>query len=251
MKATHINHFVLLSGGIDSTTCLGIAKSKQRHSAVLGRDYYTAVSVDYGQRHKREIESAEKVARYYTAEHRVLKLDGMPKTMLTDERVAVPDISYDQIEGVSPTYVPFRNGQMLSLIAAQAQDWVIRKSKELVAIGEMVDVSAIIYAGVHAEDAANWAYPDCTPEFIGAMANAIYVGTYGAVRLQAPLQYMNKQQIIMEGTSLCVPYHLTWSCYKGGDKHCGTCPTCRSRHAGFVNARIADPTEYASIPGSI
>jgi 7-cyano-7-deazaguanine synthase len=102
-----------------------------------------------------------------------------------------------------------------------------------------------VYAGFHAEDARDWAYPDCTPEFAGGMANAIYVGTYGGIRLHVPLQSMTKKQIIRRGQELRVPWDLTWSCYKGGDVHCGTCPTCRSRREGFLAAGVPDPTKYA------
>ena len=103
-----------------------------------------------------------------------------------------------------------------------------------------------IYFGAHAEDAKNWAYPDCTPEFIGAMACAIYIGTYKAVRVNAPLTYITKGQTIEWGTKLNVPYALTWSCYKGEELHCGTCPTCRSRKTAFAEAGVVDPTVYAA-----
>src|SRR5690606_32391056 len=100
--------------------------------------------------------------------------------------------------------------------------------------------------GAHAEDAQNWAYPDCTPEFIGAMANAIFIGSYQRLRLWAPLMNMQKYQIVRVGADLGVPFHLTTSCYKGGDKHCGTCPTCISRKGAFIRANVPDPTVYAA-----
>jgi 7-cyano-7-deazaguanine synthase len=106
------------------------------------------------------------------------------------------------------------------------------------------EAQADIYFGAHAEDAQNWAYPDCTPEFIGAMANAIFVGTYRAVRLISPIMFMTKAQIVAMGDKLNVPFDKTWSCYKGGEKHCGKCPTCYARKDAFAVAGVRDPTVY-------
>jgi 7-cyano-7-deazaguanine synthase len=149
---------------------------------------------------------------------------------LTDENLEIPPVDYEDLpHGVSPTYVPFRNGTMLSLVAGMAA----------------VDPEAeAVYAGVHAEDGDNWAYPDCTPEFIGGMANAIYVGTYHKVRLYTPLIWMRKWQIVERGEQLGVPWDLTWSCYEGREDHCGVCPTCRARKAAFRDAGVSDPTIY-------
>jgi 7-cyano-7-deazaguanine synthase len=136
-------------------------------------------------------------------------------------------------------YVPFRNGFMISALASYVQGQFqhsLNKDK----------ADWAIYFGAHAEDALNWAYPDCTPEFIGAMANAVYVGTYHKVRLITPLQWMNKADIIRKGTELNVPWNLTWSCYAGGSLHCGVCPTCRARRQGFIAAGVNDPTPYAA-----
>jgi 7-cyano-7-deazaguanine synthase len=156
----------------------------------------------------------------------------MPESMLTDPQREIPNVDYKDIEGVSPTYVPFRNGQLLSKAAALAQ----------------AEGFSELYFGAHAEDAQNWAYPDCTPEFIGAMANAIYIGTYHKVRLCTPLEWLTKTEVVALGDVLGVPFHLTWSCYAGGEKHCGTCPTCRARHQAFYDAVVDDPTEYADVP---
>lgn len=89
---------------------------------------------------------------------------------------------------------------------------------------------------------------DCTPEFIGSMANAIFVGTYYQVRLKTPLEWLTKAEIIELGTKIGVPWQLTWSCYAGGAKHCGVCPTCQARREGFVDAGIEDPTVYDADP---
>jgi 7-cyano-7-deazaguanine synthase len=219
--------FVLLSGGADSSTCLAIAREHYPQGDIL------AISMDYGQRHAKEMESAEAIASYFGADHRIFKLAEQPKSMLTDANSEVPNISYDEIKGVSPTYVWFRNGLMLSQLAAIAHAFAVE------------DQEVSLYFGAHAEDARSWAYPDCTPEFIGAMANAIYIGTYHKVRLVAPLMNMVKKEIILKGHSLNVPWMDTWSCYKGETYQCGECPTCRSRRAGFIDAGIYDPTIYA------
>lgn len=225
--------YVLLSGGIDSTVCLHIA-DKEFKGEVIG------VSVNYGQRHNKEIASAERVCHAMKFRHRTITLDNIPKSMLTDERVAVPDVSYADIKGISPTYVPFRNGLMLSALAALAQSDFKYSSIE------PYETEWAIYFGAHAEDAHNWAYPDCTPEFIGAMANAIRVGTYNAIRLHTPLEWMTKAEIIAKGEQLHVDWSMTWSCYKGEKIHCGICPTCRARRDAFKKAGVTDPTTYAA-----
>src|SRR5262245_9556666 len=137
-----------------------------------------------------------------------------------DHEAEMPHVTYEELqkaEGPSPTYVPYRNGSFLSLAASGA-----------------LDMGAdTIYAGMHGEDAHNWAYPDCTPEFIGAMQNAIYIGTYYKVRLVCPFTYMTKADIIKLGLDLLAPLHLTMSCYEGRDPACGVCPTCIARLEAF------------------
>lgn len=224
--------YVLMSGGIDSTVCLRIA-DKEFRGEVIG------VSIDYGQRHKKEIQYASATCAALMFKHRVINLSGViQKTMLTDKDAKVPDISYDEISGISPTYVPFRNGLMLSALASMAQH-------DFQHCMDKTKCDWAIYFGAHAEDAARWAYPDCTPEFIGAMSNAIYVGTYEKVRLHTPLQWLTKAQIITRGEALRVDWSLTWSCYKGENVHCGTCPTCQARRGAFITAGVNDPTVYA------
>lgn len=221
---------VLHSGGIDSTTCLYMA------AEAFGRRNVTAISIHYGQRHQKEITHAEMICKYHGIVHHVVEGPTFPMTMLTNPDSQVPSVSYaDLPAGVSPTYVPFRNGNLLSNVAAIAQ-----------ATG-----ASAIYFGAHAEDAHNWAYPDCTPEFIGAMANAIYIGTYHQVRLITPLEWLTKREIIKLGDSLGVQWNLTWSCYKGEPLHCGICPTCRARRDGFIDAHIHDPTAYSMEPNSL
>lgn len=234
--------FILLSGGIDSTTCLYIAK--KHHEKMGGK--VVGVSIDYGQRHNKEIDHAHKICIEAGIKHELIEMS-LPKTMLTTQDSVVPDIDYSDIKGISPTYVPFRNGAMLSMLASHAQGYVEQVKNEIEPeLDTALEDLVTIYFGAHAEDAENWAYPDCTPEFIGAMTNAIYVGTYRTVRLSTPLTYMTKAEIIQKGQSLGVPYELTWSCYKGGKVHCGTCPTCRARRQAFEDAGAMDFTKYAN-----
>lgn len=250
--------YVLLSGGLDSTTCLHIAMSQA--------ESVEAISVNYGQRHKKEMEYAKETCLKFGIPHKILNIEGILSgkgVMLSDASVEIPNISYADIKGVSPTYVPFRNGTLLSLITVQAQKWVNEEINYLVdfhllqsnacskedakqlAVDDMRDAVAI-YFGAHADDAANWAYPDCNFLFTGAMANAISIGTYYTVNLIVPLQWMNKQEIVEKGAKLGVDFADTWSCYAGGELHCGTCPTCRSRREAFICAGIKDPTVYAA-----
>lgn len=248
--------FVLLSGGIDSSTCLGFAVRD------CGRENVVAVSIDYGQRHKKELEQAKKVAEYLLGnsdQHQILTIEGMAVGGLTDDKLVIPDVSYAELTGVSPTYVPFRNGQLISKIAAFASarikvvnDWVQSKAERNGQVTTQDDLfEGRIYFGAHAEDAAGDAYPDCRLDFVGAMAAAVYIGTYHQVRLKAPLIEMYKNEIVEAGQKLGVPWHLTWSCYKGEELHCGICPTCRARKAGFAKAKVLDPTEYTDSDGHI
>jgi 7-cyano-7-deazaguanine synthase len=242
--------FCLLSGGIDSSTTLAIARDE------FPNDELEAMTYNYGQRHVKERVCAIEQASQRNASHHDIQLPGYLTGMLVDkaENEAIPDVSYAELApGISPTYVSFRNGAMLSLLAARAQSWVMEEEKEVknrVAVGLIQapeSAEATIYIGVHADDGVNWAYPDCTPEFIGAMANAIYVGTYLKVRLRAPLLFLDKPAVVREGTRLGVDFANTWSCYKGQDLHCGTCPTCRSRREAFDLNGLQDPTEYKEV----
>jgi 7-cyano-7-deazaguanine synthase len=233
--------FVLLSGGLDSTTVL--------YHALRDFKNVEAVSVNYGQRHEKEIEFARRICDRVQVDHTTLWLDDiLGGAMLTSKAKEIPDIHYDEIKGVSPTYVPFRNGLLLSLITAHAQKWINAKPKP----EDDGDIplatehrNAVVFFGAHAEDAQNWAYPDCAPEFIGAMANAIYIGSYSAIRLHTPLMWLMKHEIVTLGVVLGVPFEDTWSCYAGGAHHCGACPTCYARQDAFKKAGVPDPTIYA------
>jgi 7-cyano-7-deazaguanine synthase len=222
-----VRSVVLLSGGVDSTTCLAIAIREG------SADGTTAVSYAYGQKHSAEIEHAAQVAAYYGVKHRILEIPRLfqaSNSTLIEGGADNPTVAYEDLDdGVSPAYVPFRNGVFLSMATAVALE---------------VDAQAV-YFGAHAEDAERWAYPDCTPEFIGSIASAMFVGSYMKVRLISPLQWSNKADVIRVGTLLEAPYGLTMSCYNGAEPACGTCPTCRSRRAAFRANGREDPIEYA------
>lgn len=242
--------FVLLSGGVDSSAALGVAQQDFPNAE------FEAITIDYGQRHSREIRAAQEIAAHFRVPHHVVDAKGFMSGMLVGTTEAIPQVSYEDLpKGISPTYVTFRNGLMLSIIAARAQAWVMDYQKEWQAnsgldeIPEEMQPNAYIYLGIHADDGANWAYPDCTQEFIGPMAAAIYVGTYTRVRVRSPFTFHQKATVVMMGEMVHVPWEKTWSCYVGGEKHCGVCPTCRSRKDAFTLLQkagqpVKDPTEY-------
>lgn len=214
---------VVLSGGLDSTTILSLVDQ-------FGGPV-EAISFSYGQRHDREVQKAAAIAKYFNVDHFVQEIQLGKGGILMDHEAPMVQMSYEEIKesvGVSPTYVPFRNGTFLSLAASHALE----------------TGCDMIWAGMHAEDARGWAYPDCSPEFIGAMQNAIYVGTYHKVRLSVPFQYMSKAEIIEQGLRLNTPYRMTMSCYEGREPACGQCPTCISRLEAFKANHYKDPISY-------
>lgn len=220
-----MSDLVVLSGGLDSATVLGLVKT-------ISKDEVSCVSFHYRQRHANELQSAAVIAAHYGVPQVTRDITGLGQGgVLMEHKAEMPHSTYDELkeaEGPSPTYVPFRNGTFLSLAASYALE-----------IG-----ADTVWVGVHADDAHNWAYPDCSPEFIGAMQAAIYVGTYHKVRLQAPFQYYTKAQIITVGVEYGVPFHLTMSCYEGRRPACGRCPTCVARREAFLEAGYNDPLEY-------
>lgn len=219
---------VLCSGGVDSTTLLAMTVER------FGAANTYALSVSYGQRHEKELESARAVAKYYGVEQRFCDLTAIFAesncSLLAHSSEQVPEESYAaQLEnkGTSllATYVPFRNGLFLSSAAAMALS---------------LGCSTLLY-GAHHDDWAGEAYPDCSPEFVAAMNEAIVTGTGGELRLEAPFVTWSKADIVHKGLELGVPYELTWSCYEGGDKPCGVCGTCRDRMAAFEANGVTDP----------
>ena len=225
---------VLSSGGLDSSTCLGWACNQPTYDEVV------ALSIYYGQRHSKELQYARKIAEHYNVRHIEIDIEPIMQfsecNLLKKNEDTIPNKSYvDQIkengEGRVSTYVPFRNGLMLS-IAASITDSLFP--------GERAD---ILY-GAHADDAAGNAYADCSPTFANAMSSAIQLGTYGNIKVVTPFINKNKAQVVAEGLKLNVPYELTWSCYHGGDKQCGVCGTCIDRKAAFAANGVEDPQVY-------
>jgi 7-cyano-7-deazaguanine synthase len=220
---------VLTSGGVDSTTALGLAVDR------LGAENVIALSIQYGQKHDKEIEAAKAVAAHYGVEQLFLDLTPIFQysdcALLKGSDQAIPEESYaEQIEatgGEKPvsTYVPFRNGLFLSSAAS-------------VALSKDCDV--ILY-GAHADDSAGFAYPDCSPAFADAMNHAVYEGSGHQLEIAAPFVDIDKAAVVKLGLELGVPYELTWSCYEGGDRPCGKCGTCLDRAAAFAANGVADP----------
>lgn len=222
---------VLSSGGVDSTTCLGLAVKN------YGAENVVSVTMYYGQKHKRELEAARAVAEYYQVKHIELDLSIIFQhsncSLLSHSTEDIPEGDYaEQISrdenGKVATYVPFRNGLFLSTAATLAASL-------------FPDDDVVILIGAHADDAAGNAYADCSGEFLEFMDGAINIGTYKKVSILAPFGQSNKADVVKSGLALGVPYNLTWSCYKGGDKPCGKCGTCIDRAKAFADNGVADP----------
>lgn len=216
---------IVLSGGLDSATCMGIAKEK-------GYELYP-ITFHYGQKHDREIEQAKKLAEYFEArEHRLVDIRffaDIGGSALTDESIDVP--KGDEGDDIPSTYVPARNMIFLALASAYAE--VIGAEK--------------IYIGVSSVDFSG--YPDCRPEFIASMNKTVNLATKqgmgeSKLSIEAPLSFLSKKETIELGMRLRVPYELTTSCYNGGNKACGVCDSCLLRLKGFAEAGFTDPIEY-------
>lgn len=221
---------VLLSGGLDSTVCALLAIS------AFGSDQVAGLNILYGQKHSKESQAATAIAdRLSLGDFAVVNLpetlfEGSGSTLI-DKDEEVPQGPYPEESGPVSTYVPFRNGTLISVATAFA-----------LKVG-----AEAVYFGAHAEDALNWAYPDCTPEFLGAMKNAVWVGTYHKVRLITPLEWLTKADIVKLGREMNAPFDLTWSCYQGGEQACGKCATCISRLAAFKANGLIDPVIYEAV----
>ena len=216
---------VLLSGGMDSATCCFEAKA-------AGYDLY-ALTVNYGQRARRELQAARDIAAVAgTSEHLVYALDLTlwGGSALTDTRIEVPTGGVDE-STIPVTYVPARNTILLSLALSWAE----------------VLGAAAIYIGVNSLDYSG--YPDCRPEFIAAYQQVVNVATkataQGAtLRIQTPLQYMSKVDIVRRAYALGVPLDLTWSCYVDGDAPCGVCDSCRLRETAIAQVAQENVAEF-------
>ncbi|MEM7081942.1 MAG: 7-cyano-7-deazaguanine synthase QueC [Pseudomonadota bacterium] len=216
---------VLLSGGLDSATALAMASD-------AGHECF-AMSVDYGQRHRAELNAARALARAFSVSgHKVVGVDltAIGGSALTEASIAVPE---QEATGIPITYVPARNTVLLALALGYA---------------ETLDAQHI-YIGANAVDYSG--YPDCRPEFITAFERLANVATKAAVegqsvKIEAPLIDLTKAQIIQRGMALGVDYALTVSCYQASEDGaaCGVCDSCRLRKQGFVDAGVSDPTRY-------
>lgn len=210
---------LILSGGLDSTTLLHFQKER----------IALAVSFDYGSNHNsREIECARMQCQQLGIEHLVIPLAFMGeyfKSSLLSGASEIPKGDYDS-ENMKSTVVPFRNGIMLSVACGLAESRGLKH------------VMMANHGGDHA------IYPDCRPEFTKAMSGAMQAGTYNRITLIDPFTNITKGDIVALGIKLGVDYSQTYSCYCGGEKHCGNCGTCRERKHAFIEAGVQDPTDY-------
>ena len=217
---------VLLSGGMDSVTAF--------HAALREHEVVAGLSFDYGAKHHaRELPMAAWHCAQAGIPHRIAPLAFVAEEFSSDllsSGGAIPDGHYEE-ESMKSTVVPFRNGIMLSIAAGFAES----RGAEGVVIAA--------HSGDHA------IYPDCREEFLEPMARAIRAGTYAGIELLRPFIAMDKAAIARRGAELGVDFSRTWSCYKGGEIHCGTCGTCVERREAFQLAGLPDPTVYAVTDG--
>src|SRR5712691_163729 len=221
---------VLLSGGMDSATAL--AMTIKEGFGIIG------LTFDYGQRHRKEIEAAKRLAKHFrVVEHRIVSIDltTIGGSALTDRQIPVPERRRLSEIGVAipPTYVPARNTILLSYALGLAE---ATGAKAIV-----IAANAIDYSG----------YVDCRPEYYAAFREVARLGTKRGVEgdiieIRTPLIHMSKADIVREGEELGVPWELTWSCYLGGARACGVCDSCQLRLKGFREAGVKDPLPYAS-----
>lgn len=218
-----MNVVVLCSGGMDSVTALHWARREHVVAA--------AVSFDYGAKHNhRELPFAAEHAARIGTRHEIIALDFLPRLFASNLLKTGGDIpeGHYEAESMKQTVVPFRNGIMLAIACGFA---------------ESLGAEGLVIAA-HGGDHA--IYPDCREDFMRAMGDAMRLGTYAGVSLLRPFIALNKGEIAAEGARLGVDFARTWSCYKGGDVHCGRCGTCVERREAFAQAGLVDPTVYAS-----
>ena len=216
---TEKDSVIIYSGGLDSTTLL----YEERERVAL------AVTFDYGSNHAaRETACARHHCDLLGIEHVVIALDFMSRhfqSSLLGGADAIPDGSYDEAN-MRSTVVPFRNGIMLSIACGLAESRGLTR------------VLIANHGGDHA------IYPDCRPQFVEAMDAAMQAGTYAKVQLAAPYTHLTKADLVRRGATLGIDYGHTYSCYRGGEHHCGTCGTCTERREAFRQAGLPDPTTY-------
>ena len=215
---------IILSGGIDSSTlCYKYAPEYDVHG----------LSVLYGQRHSREIQSAKQIAERLNITHKIIDLTPLGELLsgsaLTDRAVDVPEVpeTVEHYNTLKSTIVPNRNAILLS-----------------VAIGYAGSIGAEkVYFGAHHSDRG--VYPDCRKEFVDAFEIAERLANDNSkLTISAPFIDMDKSQIVALGNELGVPFKLTWTCYNGGEKHCGRCSSCKERKRSFIESGVEDPTDY-------
>ncbi|MEK9773900.1 MAG: 7-cyano-7-deazaguanine synthase QueC [Opitutae bacterium] len=212
---------VLFSGGLDSTVLATQLKAEGSETRLL--------SIDYGQRHARELKRAKQIAQALELPHQVLRLPDLGPLLggssLTDAKVELPEGHYAE-ESMKATVVPNRNMILLALAGGHALS---------------IGFDTIAYAA-HAGD--HTIYPDCRPEFADAMETALGLADWEKLSLHRPFVHLSKTDLVKKGAELGAPLHLTWSCYAGREIHCGKCGTCVERKEAFALAKIPDPTEY-------
>jgi len=213
---------IILSGGMDSTTLL---------YDIISQGYAVhALSVNYNQKHSKELEFAAKTCQKLKVPHKIIDLSVLGKELLcnnalTSEKINIPHGNYNE-ENMKLTVVPNRNMILLSL-----------------AVGYAITLGANrVFYGAHAGD--HPIYPDCRKEFVEAMQEAVNLADWKPIKLEAPYLKLNKGDIAMKGKELGVDYSLTWSCYEGGAMACGKCGACRERIEAFKTAKMADPLGY-------
>ena len=212
---------VILSGGMDSTTLV--------YDLVNQGDEVVCLSFNYGQRHSKELECAKKTCEKLKIEHHIVDISNIHKIVMSQNSLTgnkeVPEGHYAD-ETMKQTIVPYRNAIMLMITAGTAST---------------LNFDRVAYAA-HSGDHA--IYPDCRPEFVLATKLVMMLGDYKQVELYTPYIKIPKANIVNKGLQLNVPYEDTWSCYKGGEKHCGKCGTCVERLEAFKLNRMKDPVEY-------
>jgi 7-cyano-7-deazaguanine synthase len=212
---------VLFSGGLDSTVLAAQLQADGIETRLL--------SIDYGQRHAKELNKAEKIAQALSLPHRMLRLPDLGPLLggssLTDDQVELPEGHYAE-ESMKATVVPNRNMILLALAGGHALS---------------IGFNTIAYAA-HAGD--HTIYPDCRPEFADAMEKALGLADWQNLNLHRPFVNFSKEDLVRTGNELGAPLELTWSCYAGREKHCGKCGTCVERIEAFALAKVVDPTEY-------
>lgn len=222
---------VLLSGGMDSAVCL--AKMVKEY----GNNNVMAAGFRYGQKHQQNHHYAKKIANYFNVKMIDLDIDtrafqGSNSTLLNDKKIkheSYVQVLRDSDTGIADTYVPFRNGLMLSQVAA-------------LAYSQKADY--IVY-GAHKDDYAGNAYPDTSLAFYEVMSKAINIGTNGQITVIAPLIQLDKAGVVKLGTQLNVPFEYTRTCYEGKEVSCGQCATCLDRIKAFKANNLIDPIDYA------